>query len=162
MTTIAWDGRYLAADTRETWDKSIPTFSRKIEILDPEVIMAYCGSSYVYSHIKDFFLGRTTKLAKEAKASEAIVIVKGKPYNWQGTELDGLVQIYSPPHAIGSGWKYAWAYMRLGYSAMDAINMTSQMDIWTNDVVDYYDTKTKKLHLAPFPTNRIQLPAIPV
>lgn len=155
MTTIAWDGRYLAADTRETWDKSVPTFCRKIDVLTPEIVLAYAGSSYVYREIVDYFLGNIPKLSKEAKQGEAIVLLKGVPYNWAGTELKGLVPICTPPHAVGSGWKYAWSFMRLGMTAMVAVRAAAEMDIWTNDVVDYYDTKTKKLHQTPFPTTRI-------
>lgn len=151
MTTIAWDGRYLAADTREVWDKSTPTFSRKIEILSPDIVIAYAGSSYVYKEITEYFLGKRDKLGKDAKASEAIVLVQGVPYNWQGTVLEGMVRIYVPPHAIGSGSKYAWAYVKQGDSAIQAVKKASSMDIWTNDVVDYYDTKTKKLYLSEFP-----------
>lgn len=151
MTTLAWDGRYLAADTRETWDKSIPTYSRKIEILSPDIIIAYAGTSYVYNEVKEFFLGKRDKISKEAKATEAIVLLRGDAYNWQGTPLEGCVRIYCPPHAIGSGWKYAWTLMKFGQNAIEATRNTASMDIWTNDVVDYYDSKTKKLHLAPFP-----------
>lgn len=155
MTTIAWDGRYLAADTRETWDKSVPTYCRKIEVLNPEVVIAYAGSSYVYYEIKEHFLGTREKLSKDAKQGEAIVIVKGIPYNWGGGNLPSLVEICAPPHAVGSGWKYAWSFMRLGMTAMASVKAAAEMDIWTNTVVDYYDTKTKKLHQTPFPSSRI-------
>jgi hypothetical protein len=151
MTTIAWDGRYLAADTRETWDKSIPTFSRKLEILTPDIVIAYAGSSYVYKEVTEFLLGKRDKLGKDAKIVEALLLLQGQPYNWAGTAIEGMVKIHTPPHAIGSGWKYAWAYLKDGYDAMQAIKKSSAMDIWTNDVVDYYDTKTKKLYLAKFP-----------
>lgn len=148
MTTIAWDGRYLAADTRETWDKSIPTYTRKIEILSPEIIIAYAGTSYIYKEVKEFLMGQRPKLPKEAKASEAILILRGDAFNWT---MDGSVRIYTPPHAIGSGWKYAWTLMQSGKSAVEAVQLTSELDIWTNNVVDVYDTKTKKLTLSPFP-----------
>lgn len=155
MTTIAWDGRYLAADTRETWDKSVPTFCRKIDVLTPDIILAYAGSSYVYKEIVDYFLGKRDKLGKDAKQGEAIVLLKGVPYNWAGTVIEGLVPICTPPHSVGSGWKYAWTLMKTGMNAMDAVRGSAEMDIWTNNVVDYYDTKTKKLHKTPFPSTRI-------
>jgi hypothetical protein len=152
MTTIAWDGRYLVADTRETWDKSIPHYSRKLEMLTPDIIIGYAGSSYIYGDVKDFLLGKLPKPPKTIKDAEAIIIIEGTPYNWAGTEFRNAVRIYTPPHAIGSGWKYAWTMMKMGSSAVEAVKGASLMDIWTNDIVDIYDTKTKKLVYSPLPS----------
>jgi hypothetical protein len=54
-----------------------------------------------------------------------------------------LLQCFSPHIAVGSGSDYALAAMRLGKTAVEAVDFASQSDLFTGNGVDHIDIRKR-------------------
>lgn len=137
MTTIAWDGRTLAADTQQTQDGYVCGYIRKIFKLDDGRIMAAAGQS-PYSHAVVAWLnGGEKPTIKDGDRIEVIVIAKGGA----AIEYDEKLLPYpaSAPWASGSGGRFALSAMRLGYGAVDAVFHACDLDVCSGGKVEHFD-----------------------
>jgi hypothetical protein len=63
----------------------------------------------------------------------------------------GFVPVDESIAAEGSGAEIAIAFMRHGYTAVNAIRAVSKVHATTNNIIDIYDSETQTLTLAEFP-----------
>ena len=149
MTTIAYKDGILAADTRITWG-NIYGLSRKIHIIDHQVF-GIAGSTEMEEKILAFYRGELKKQPSLLKKFEIIKLdLETKKASWAQNNL-----YYSPIemefYSIGSGWQCAMTAMHMGLKASDAVKAASELDVYTNSIVDTYNIKTRKLISTPFP-----------
>jgi hypothetical protein len=136
MTTIAWKGDLLAADTQLTWDDHIRGRSPpKIALLPTGIILAGAGDNLSTIIAERFFSNpkweeTEPKERPKLKKYEAIIVIDGKVYQMAGRLIPQLLA--DPFYAIGSGWKFAIAAMARGDTAPEAVLFASTLDINTN------------------------------
>ena len=145
MTTIAYKDGILAADTQVTCGTTRISISHKIKELTNGIIVACAGGVTDDWYFKRWLAGEQIPKSKlPTKKFEAMAIKDGKPYWYQDGMEDHPVE-KGQFYAIGSGWNICMAFMHTGMSAVDAIKATSELDIYTNKRIDFYDTKRKKI-----------------
>jgi ATP-dependent protease HslVU (ClpYQ) peptidase subunit len=150
MTTIAYDGKTIAADTQLTFG-NIKSLCRKIyRFPEKEWIMACAGETNVEGQVLDFLRGKADRPNdKELKKFEAIVVNKEKEVFFFSEGLI-LQPVVSRTSAYGSGWQIAQAALHLGLPARSAVELASELDIYTNNIIDVYDIATDTIHQKAF------------
>ena len=143
MTTIAWKGNLLAADTQLTWDEHIRGKSApKIVRLPSGVILAGAGDNLQSILAEKFFSNPDwdsvpLKDRPKLKKYEAIIVIDRKVYQLETHMVPQLLA--DPYYAIGSGWKFALAAMAKGDTAPEAVLFASTLDINTNSEIQTVD-----------------------
>jgi hypothetical protein len=144
MTTIAYDGRYLAADRREICSGLVRSMT-KIFVFD-SVVYAACGQIPDVLRIVEW-LNSGYEVKERPTLQEGggwgLVIRKGATrtvHQIQGNTpvLHRLTERFC---ADGSGRDFALAAMALGKSARDAVELASLFDASTGGGVDVFDVK---------------------
>ncbi len=136
MTTIAWDGKYLAADSRETSAGcAMPVAEPKIKKLG-DVYVACAGPAEIIEEFEQWVAGGRNPDETPAEPEgddgfQAFVF-----------EADGRMMSYTDEmkafpcpagFAIGSGWKSAMTLMSIGLSAEQAVKTICEknLDVYT-------------------------------
>lgn len=150
MTTIAWRNGILAADTQMT-DNHIKVPMRKLFLLGANAgCIAICGDVAKALGFIDWLqsgLEPTRTKKRVYKGVGAIYIDKWDDPFWFD-DSPNPVPINAPFYAMGTGHALAMGAMSTGMSAIDAVKFASTLDIYTNDQVEYYSVKTKKIKKA--------------
>lgn len=145
MTTIALKEGIIASDTQITWG-NVPGYAHKIHIIG-DIVLAFAGQVEAEGWILAKYNGELVEFPKKKKFE--LLKVENKKVYWAQNNLNfAPVDGY---YALGSGWEVAMGAMLCGKSAQEAVVAASKLNVWTNDVVDTYNIKTKKLTLAEFP-----------
>lgn len=140
MTTIAFDGRTMAADKRSVYDGCIHIVTKIFRAGDCLV-----GGSGEFA-----FILAMVEWARLGRDPAQFPASQRDKNDWQPTmvvEPNGRILLYErTPHpiqwerrfgAIGSGKQYAMAAMLLGYTAREAIDVAAQLDPGTGNGIDY-------------------------
>lgn len=147
MTTLAYKSGILAADTQMT-DGTLKVPMRKLFLLGAkEGCIAICGDvARAVGFINWLQAGGdpTKWKRKQHKGVGAIYLDKWDEPFWFN-DSPNPVPITAPFFAMGTGYILATGAMKTGMSAIDAVKFAGSLDTYTNEVVDYYSTKTKKI-----------------
>jgi hypothetical protein len=138
MTTIAWDGRILASESRETLDNEIVNDKRKklfqlensIKYYDDEII-AYglAGSISDFILIKEYIISSIfPSVDKIDHNCNGIFIGKKLVYLLESGNGLLIEYPFKSKLAIGSGHTYAIMAMNLGLDSCAAIKETIKFD----------------------------------
>lgn len=144
MTTVAWDGKILAADTlsQDTWGLKD---SRNKIFSNPFWFAA--GAGDLSCTLKWFKAVENMNLEKVLEAGvpnwhkddndpSLILICKKTTMAWKAS--GGLfIPVSRTFHAIGSGRDYALAAMRCGKTAFQAVEIASEFDINTGGQITW-------------------------
>jgi len=154
MTTICYSKGILAADTQLTLT-NIKIFASKIFILRPNFVISCAGDVDIEYKAMEFFRNpkwrqeeipdytKKENESDEKKEFRCIGIENGQPFFCHDSLVP--VPIEHPFFAIGSGSDIAMGAMHLGLTPQQAVILASELDINTNDVVDYYDIQDKQI-----------------
>lgn len=154
MTTIAWDGNLLAADSRETSTGMGITTDKAIKLwtIDPEkhsydgegVIAFGCagtaGGSRILKALLEEGLTALTSVPDKVDFTAIIVTAAGKGH-WLYTDEDYAFVLGEPvlTDSVGSGAAYARAAMALGKDAKTAIEFAMRFDQCTGGEVQTFN-----------------------
>lgn len=129
MTTIAYDGRTLAADTQSSMmrGKALKAFR-----LEDGTLFGACGEAQDAIAVRDWLEDGGEK-PKVQDTFHAIVIKDGELYTLENKLV--LMLQCRPFFAIGSGRDFAMAAMHLGKTAVEAIGISHQFDVDTGSEV---------------------------
>lgn len=159
ITTIAWRGRILAADTQLTWSDGIKSFCRKLHTLPGKDGCIGIAGNYDDEVVFHQWWGLGEKIEtwdsermKKAKFS-ALYIDKWKDV-WYYDDGPEKMSIEHEFAAIGDGSAIAIAGMHMGMTAKEAVNLASELTVNTNNYIDTYDIQTGKLTLSKWPLQR--------
>jgi ATP-dependent protease HslVU (ClpYQ) peptidase subunit len=136
MTTIAFDGKTLAADRQITSGSVRFANCRKITELKDGRFLASAGSISAIERVTQWLEGGSRKDEQpelEEGSFEAIVVGKGTT-QYIDHELC-LIDVVAP-FAVGSGSNFAQMSMHLGNSAVAAVRHAAVFDILTGCEVD--------------------------
>jgi hypothetical protein len=154
MTTIAWRGRVLAADTQLTMGDDSWTFTRKLVPIRGGGCLTVAGDAKTETLFKAW-LSKGAKIEdfdkKVMKKFTAIYVDREKNIWWYDNS-PGRILISHQFHAVGTGEGRAMAAMHLGATAKEAILFASETDVNTNAYIDTYDLQTNKVTLCKWPT----------
>lgn len=139
MTTIAWDGRYLAADRQVTFGNiANAEVTKVVKRKKDGAVAAAAGNSVEAADFRKWFLkgekGKRPSMGTEADNSSGLIIYPdGKLviHEWKGS-----YEATSPKYTNGSGWEIALGAMLAGASAEEAVRLTSTVDGMTGSSVD--------------------------
>ena len=132
MTTVAWDGRTLAADTQSSLYR-LPV--RKIYRLNEHKhFYGACGDVQICRAVHAWLMGEDKPALSDADKFHGLLIEDGKVFTLESR----LIKIPhdSPFIAIGSGRDFAMGAMACGKSAADAVRIAMQFDVDTGGDVD--------------------------
>lgn len=144
MTTIAFDGKTLVADTLASDDWGLESQARKL-VESTAWVAGFAGrSAQQYKWAKeareclsiDDVLAYGYPTYEKDKDDPAIILIcRNTKKIWRHSE--GIfIAHYGRFFAIGSGRDYALMAMHLGLTAIRAISEVAKFDIHTNDVID--------------------------
>ncbi|SUE95774.1 proteasome subunit beta [Ectopseudomonas mendocina] len=153
MTTVAYDGRFLAADGRSTLGNLISgkavkkifqllTCANGVQV---QAVLAGAGSfqtvNIVKSHLErnDLFESELIPEIEPGSFQGLLVLETGEVYDLE----DKLVPLPAEiPVAIGSGTDYAMAAMVMGKSAPAAVEVACELDVYSGGKIAVFDTET--------------------
>ena len=148
MTTIAYDGNIIAADGQVTDDDTI-TDTEVIKLYNfvteggADVVVAYTGAlegktrfeSWASCQaISDSQEDLWAELELEGLVFEALVVGK----NCLSFEEGRHPSLCHGAQALGNGAKFALAAMKCGKNAIEAVEIASQLDIYTGGKITAY------------------------
>ena len=139
MTTIAWDGTTLAADTQIVTSFGSKRPGHKIYVGDARVFGGVGGIANC-QRIAAWLLNgepKPTLEGEDGEGTNGIVIDRATGGAWivEGKLCD-MLPLEPGPFAIGSGRDSARAAMALGHSAVDAVLLASKLDAWTGGEIE--------------------------
>lgn len=127
MTTIAWDGKTLAADTRAT-SSGMPYKAVKLFKLADGSLFAGSGDYGQVCSVREWLESGGEKPRADDFAG-LLVAPDGAAFRLE-TALIRL-PLYEPFHAIGSGRDFAMAAMHCGRSAREAVEIAALYDVFS-------------------------------
>ena len=148
MTTIAFDGRFLAADRRVTQNSEITTWAcQKLDVSgDPLTAFASTGmiiEGWRAALIEWWLAGRAPgdmpPHGGDAKDIGNLIAIGTDGAAWVVSYLCPYPHRDEAPCAWGSGADYATGAMLAGKSAMEAVAIAAQRDAYTGGGVQFID-----------------------
>ena len=141
MTTIAFDGKVLAADRRKTLGHGIIRSGTKLYDCG-EFVFGSCGDAAHGVVVAEWL--KAGRPAEHPKLDDdcvfGIAIRKSDRAIFQvEDEQFVLVQLEDAQHAVGSGRDFALSAMALGMTAPQAIEFAARFDAGTGNGVDVYE-----------------------
>lgn len=142
MTTIAYDGKTLAADSRAT-SSGMPYKVVKIFTLADGSLFAGSGDYGQIIAVKEWL--ENTDSQKPNAADFAGLLVTSDGVLFRIEETLGRLPVHEAFHAIGSGRDFAMAAMHCGRTAREAIEIASLYDVFTGGEVMAFDVDRREL-----------------
>lgn len=133
MTTIAYDGKILAADTRYTSNGFVSGHASKIVKLDDASYLAVAGCIEFVPILAKWLSGGEKPEIEKDNDFEAIHIKNGIATTYSGN-LNGYPSLI--PYASGSGEPFALAAMKCGKNAYEAVQIACQIDIYSGGDIE--------------------------
>lgn len=136
MTTIATDGKSMAADRLVTSDTAIHGVTTKIVQLDDGTIIGHTGNAYQFESFVTWYKMHRPEPFDCRDDMEALVLTP-----------DGVIRCYDQygrsyvadaPQATGSGCRVAIGAMAAGATPAEAVEIASRYDTKTGGGVDSY------------------------
>lgn len=131
MTTCAWDGKRLAADTRSTMDDVIMQGACQKIFQRKGVFCAIAGDISEAIPVAKYLLKRKKDADPpefEEESFEILLVAEDRVEYYGGTLKPVLVEA---PFAIGTGANHAVAAMLCGKKAQEAVRVAAKMDVNT-------------------------------
>lgn len=126
MTTIAWDGKTLAADTLTTCDGVVAGHNTKIW-REGRLLIGGAGSRTITLQFRGWVragMDGDCPLRKDV-GNVFVIAPDGRGVMWCD---DGPFEIGPEPWALGSGEKFALGAMAMGADAAKAVQVAMQYD----------------------------------
>lgn len=141
MTTVAFDGVVMAADTLAADGAGLKSVAYKIFEL-PDCVVGASGdagqiANWVYD-VKKFGGDKLPYILQKGYPTYNrdtdnncfLVVSKSSKEIWV-TSSGGFIKWHKPQHAIGSGRDFALAAMYLGRNAPEAVSVAKVFDVFT-------------------------------
>jgi hypothetical protein len=159
MTTIAWDGHFLASDSLVTTNSGTIISTSGKKIFTPEnkevwnvnnkniIAIACCGCAGAEIEVIDkMILGihYNTEYTSVSSFTATCICDDGSVVNIYKSEKESQASIYQLTgcDAHGTGSSYALAAMMMGYSSIEAVNTAIKLDVYSGGVVQVFELVT--------------------
>lgn len=153
MTTIAFDGQYLAADKRSTL---CGTRSRvtKIRRGKDGTLVGVAGTSALAEDIFAWLLDGAERPPEQSENGFCSVIEITPEGRIFKHERVGRYEIEDGFFAIGSGAAFALASMACGRSAIEAVEVATMFDTATGDGINAYELGNPRFKYSSTPRRK--------
>lgn len=139
MTTIAFDGKTIAGDSRITYENEIVgDYDTKVSLIDrANYVFGFAGTRSMKNAAERWIMGGCTKdnHPKDGDWSALVMHVYGNQQCMLYTNTTPYGAYVQAPFAIGSGDKYAVAAMHCGKTAAEAVSIAAKLDPFTGGEV---------------------------
>jgi hypothetical protein len=138
MTTIAFDGKTLAADRLRTM-RGVPMTATKVfrarhwKLHGSEALYGCAGDSYEIVALREWLQGAGEKPTLK---DISILAMDRDCQAWLGNESFAFVPVTLPIFGIGTGGEYAMGAMAAGKCAADAVKIAETLDNCTGLGID--------------------------
>lgn len=126
-TTIAFDGKEMAADSQMTVGSWMMFTPEKLTRIDGDVI-GCAGNCEEIVKFKIWYRDRTRPFPKMKGSFEAICWTKDGLMRYT---TSGVPIKFNPPYALGSGSDIAMGAMKAGVGARRAVEIATETDIYS-------------------------------
>lgn len=138
MTVIAWDGRTLAADKRNTCVGN-PSTVTKIFKIEGVGLVGFAGDAdhalcLLHWFRNDMVMADYPKVMESSNASALLIDTAGQA--WSYAKLAHPQRIEDRFCAMGAGRDYALAAMHLGKTAREAVEVACALDVFCGNGID--------------------------
>lgn len=147
MTTIAWDGTTLAADTRSVCD-CVPVRVSKLFRVDH---LVYAGvGNLAECHVIAQWLAAGSPASDRPSCEDdgrcgiVVDLRTGKASRLIGKAKVIQIPIHEPFEAMGSGSQFAMAAMALGKTAAEAVKLAMRFDVFTGGPIESVRVKKRR------------------
>lgn len=145
MTTIAWDGKTLAAD-QCSWSKGVRRKVRKVFRVDENdrgpLLVAFCGNGSYCLQVLEWMMGDADRPDPSAwwdrdsiSNSCAVVIDSDRKVWLLGNDLHWQ-RMYEEKFANGAGHEIAWGALEAGATAVEAVEIAMRRSDFAGIGVD--------------------------
>ena len=145
MTTIAYKNGIIAYDSRTTIDGTIFTDQKEKRVFSGGVNFFLCGADADYDCFINAYLLNDWVVDVDLDVLAITSENSGAYYVVTSVDTDGKYRISRQKlndrdiWAIGSGGRFARAFMTAGYSAKDAVEKTKLLDVYTGGEVKTFE-----------------------
>jgi ATP-dependent protease HslVU (ClpYQ) peptidase subunit len=150
MTTIAWDGKSISADTQSTSGSTVLPCPTKLIVIREHLeiegkkifLVATAGTSGDHRHslkyIRDGGLESGKEMHKQVSSILLMITTDGCGYVFQKDRDNLLPCVWEQPapYATGSGGDFALAAMHCGKNSHEAVQIASLLDVYTGGKID--------------------------
>lgn len=151
MTTIAWDGKTLAADRRVNFGTASFATTQKIYRRKDGALIGGIGGTGICSEYIRWFLagekGKTSPKLRDADGKDTIMIIVYPSGKLEMRDDDGRYEITADKTAIGSGGEVALGALMAGATALEAVAIAAKVDGYTGPEIDVLELVPKKAKL---------------
>jgi hypothetical protein len=144
VTTVAFDGRTLAADRRMTGACGIETAGKIFRLKDGRLLAGAGTYDDIVEIVNWLDNGGNRKtrptLSQGDEASDVLLIDAGTAY-WLTWPHLRPVKVNAPFIAIGSGGPYALGAMAAGRTAAEAVAIAARFDNQTGNGIDAVESR---------------------
>lgn len=130
MTTIAWDGKTLAAD-RQLTSNGVRFETTKAHRLKDGSLFASCGELQQKAIVRNYLNGEAEKPNISKDDDFDGLLIKPDGSAWMLNKNLTAIPIESSCFATGSGRDFALLAMHMGKTAREAVEIASKLDIWS-------------------------------
>lgn len=151
MTTIAWDGKTLAIDSKMCSADIIESITIQKLYLDigEYKAVAFCGGYAEALDVIDWLkAGRKDDFPKGDSGCVLCVDGKGSLYSYNFTGKGRRI-LRKGVYADGSGWLLALGAMDAGATAVEAVKIAGNRDVYTGGRIRSYTHSDKRKVLRP-------------
>lgn len=145
MTTITFDGRYIAVDSRISQTSGhISSDNHNKTYETPEWVIFWSGALHTKDDFINAFLYSCDYLHEEYNGIYAFEKHSNNLFEVWHKDKKLLRNKITEPDATGSGGDHAITAMDCGKSAVDAVKLAAKRDSCTGGIIRCYDTYKKK------------------
>lgn len=151
MTTIAWDGKFLAVDRQNTSDSTrrVGTKARPALVNpgDPPKIFAWAGCGSYGKYLCEWYeeganLENWPKFQNEGDDHAALIVATARQVEVFTAGVAGHPDVMlaeeNPFYAWGSGYRLAIGAMAAGKDAREAVQIASRFDVFTSPDIIWF------------------------
>lgn len=136
MTTICYRGGFLAADTLVTCGGTVLGHATKVAVTPSGLLVGAAGTAGYCQRVMDWAVDEDGDIPLP-KSDESQLLIIDNDNQITLVDAGGSFEIESDYISIGSGSDHALAVLAMGGSAMRAVEIASQLDIYTGGEVTF-------------------------
>ncbi len=145
-TTIAFDGKALAADSQSSAITGFKVTGRKKIVKINECLIGSAGYVSDIKKFQEWFTDPCQRKPRLESFSAIVVMPGGDAYEYDESCIGNEIKA---PFAIGSGAKAALAAMKAGAGARRAVEIASEVDIYTGGEIVEFPVTIRPIPQAP-------------
>jgi hypothetical protein len=152
MTTVAWDGKYLALDKQSTADgtRRLTTKARVAgggSLSSPPKILSWAGCNAFGRVLADWYdagadPAKWPEFQHEGEDHAALIIATARQVEVFTAGVAGHCDVIAvedtPFYAWGSGYRFAMGAMASGKDAREAVQIAGRFDIYTSQDILWF------------------------